>query len=122
MPKDVALIGAEYAGLLTAKLLSDRACDVAVAENESEIGRVRALSHCYPCLESKNLDLTDSLTEHRVPTDYPNGPTEKTRAQSDVASYITHFNLQRQVRFNAETINVDIDVSARQCAIQVRFF
>lgn len=117
MPKRIAIIGAGFAGLSTAKLLSDLEYDVTVFEKEAEVGGVWTASRRYPGLGTQNPGSTYYLSEHPIPKHYPEWPTGE-QMQAYIESYALRFSLKRFVRFNVEVINADIDADSNKWTIQ----
>lgn len=117
MSKHIAVIGAGFAGLSTAKLLSDLAYDVTVFEKESEVGGVWTSSRRYPGLGTQNPGSTYHLSEHPMPKDYPEWPTGE-QMQRYIESYVERFDLKRLVRFNTEVLKADLDENTNKWIIQ----
>lgn len=117
MPKHIAIIGAGFAGLSTAKLLSDLNYDVTVFEKEAEVGGVWTSSRRYPGLGTQNPGCTYHLSQHPIPRDYPEWPTGE-QMQAYFESYVERFDLKRLVRFNCEVISADVDESTGKWTLQ----
>jgi dimethylaniline monooxygenase (N-oxide forming) len=117
MRKHIAIIGAGFGGLSTAKLLSDLEYDVTIFEKDSEVGGVWTSSRRYPGLGTQNPGSTYHLSEHPMPKHYPEWPTGE-QMQDYIESYSDRFNLKRLVRFNTEVLNADIDANSSKWTIQ----
>lgn len=119
MNKHIAIIGAGFAGLSTAKLLSDLKYHVTVFEKEYEVGGVWTSSRRYPGLGTQNPGSTYHLSEHPIPKHYPEWPTGE-QMQTYIESYADRFNLKHLVRFNTEVVNASIDADSGKWTIQSR--
>ncbi|MEO0412202.1 MAG: NAD(P)/FAD-dependent oxidoreductase [Pseudomonadota bacterium] len=92
MIRTVAIVGAGFAGLSTAKLLRDHGYDVTVFEKEPDVGGVWAASRRYPGLTTQNPRDTYNLSDFPMPRDYPEWPTGA-QVQAYFESYVAHFKL-----------------------------
>src|SRR5690554_5042 len=119
MSKHIAVIGAGFAGLTTARLLTELEYDVTVFEKESEVGGVWASSRRYPGLGTQNPGSTYHISEHPMPKHYPEWPTGE-QMQEYIDSYAVRFDLKRLVRFDTEVVDADIDEGSGKWTIRSR--
>lgn len=99
MIEKVAVVGAGFAGLSTAKLLRDHGYYVTVFEKEPDVGGVWASSRRYPGLTTQNPRDTYNLSELPMPRDYPEWPTGS-QMQAYFESYVAKFNLGDLLRLS----------------------
>ncbi|WP_411817205.1 flavin-containing monooxygenase [Hyphococcus sp. DH-69] len=107
----IAIIGAGFAGVSTAKTLSSLGYSVSVFEKESEVGGVWASSRRYPGLTTQNPRSTYALSDFPMPDDYPEWPSGE-QVQRYFEDYITRFKLRKLIRFN--TMVTAAELSADQ--------
>lgn len=69
----IAIIGAGFAGLATARHLRDFGHEVTVFEKAPDVGGVWSRTRAYPGLSTQNCKDTYCLSGHPMPKDYPNG-------------------------------------------------
>ncbi|MBU6243095.1 MAG: NAD(P)-binding protein, partial [Acidobacteria bacterium] len=62
MGKNIGIIGAGFAGLVSAKVLKEFGHDVTVFEKDSEVGGVWTTSRRYPGLSTQNVRSTYALS------------------------------------------------------------
>jgi cation diffusion facilitator CzcD-associated flavoprotein CzcO len=90
--ESVAIIGADIAGLCTAKLLIALGYDVKLFDKETEIGGVWAGSRRYPGLATQNPKETYAFSDFPMPADYPEWPSGS-QMQAYLQSYADHFGV-----------------------------
>lgn len=103
MIKKIAIVGAGFAGLSTAKLLRDHGYDVTVFEKEPDVGGVWAASRRYPGLTTQNPRDTYNLSNFPMPRDYPEWPSGE-QMQAYFESYVAHFELGPLVQLSAPVL------------------
>ena len=67
MGKKIAIVGAGFAGLASAKVLTEFGHDVHVFEKDSEVGGVWTTSRRYPGLGTQNVRSTYALSDYSYP-------------------------------------------------------
>lgn len=103
MVQSIAIIGAGFAGLATAKVMQEFGYDVTVFESESEVGGVWASSRRYPGLETQNVASTYCLSDFPYPKDYPEWPSGE-QVQRYLDSYVDFANLRDRIKFNTRVV------------------
>ena len=99
MIKTVAIVGAGFAGLSTAKVFRDFGLDVTVMEKDSEVGGVWSTSRRYPGLTTQNVRSTYALSDYPYPKGYPEWPSGQ-QVQEYMEGYVYHFGLRPFIEFN----------------------
>lgn len=102
----VGIVGAGFAGLVTAKVLRDFGYDVAVFDKESEVGGVWTASRRYPGLTTQNVRSTYALSDYPYPKDYPEWPSGE-QVQKYMEGYVKHFDLGRDIHLNTMVDTAD---------------
>ncbi len=97
MIKNIAIIGAGFAGLSTAKFLKELGYRVSVFEKDENVGGVWAASRRYPGLTTQNPRSTYALSDFPMPRDYPEWPTGE-QMQDYFEDYVDQFNLRPILR------------------------
>lgn len=119
MNEHIAVIGAGFAGLSTAKLLLDLDYRVTVFEKEPEVGGVWTSSRRYPGLGTQNPGSTYHLSEHPIPKHYPEWPTGE-QMQAYIESYADRFDLKRFVRFDTAVTDASINNDTGKWTVKSR--
>lgn len=107
MTRRIAIVGAGFAGLATAKVLRDLGFDITVFEKDAEVGGVWSASRRYPGLTTQNVRSTYALSDFPYPRDYPEWPSGE-QVQRYLAAYAEHFDLDSRIHLNTSV------TSARQ--------
>lgn len=102
----VGIVGAGFAGLVTAKVLKDFGFDVRVFDKDSEVGGVWAASRRYPGLTTQNVRSTYALSDFPYPKDYPEWPSGA-QVQAYMEDYVAHFDLTSSIELNTEVKHAD---------------
>lgn len=110
-PKTIAIVGAGFAGLSSAKVLKALGFEVQIFEKEPDVGGVWAASRRYPGLTTQNVRSTYSLSDHPMPAHYPEWPSGE-QVQSYMQSYVDRFDLGRHLMLGAEVVSAALDESA----------
>lgn len=97
----IAIIGAGFAGLSTARVLRAFGHDVTVFEKCPDVGGVWSATRRYPGLTTQNTKDTYSLSELPMPKHYPQWPTS-TQVQQYMADYVDRFQLTPYLRLSTE--------------------
>lgn len=112
MVQTVAIVGAGFAGLSTAKVFQEFGLDVTVFDSESEVGGVWASSRRYPNLCTQNVKSTYCLSDYPYPADYPEWPTGE-QVQKYLEGYVDHAGLRDRLRLNTRVASATQDDSGR---------
>lgn len=99
--KTVAIIGAGYAGLATARIFKQYGFEATVFEKDAEVGGVWTSSRRYPGLTTQNPKDTYYLSDLKMPKDYPVWPVGK-QVQEYIEMYVDHCNLRKNIHLNKE--------------------
>ena len=97
----IAIIGAGFAGLSAAKVLTAFDHDVTVFEKAPDVGGVWSRTRRYPGLTTQNGSDTYALSDFPMPKHYPEWPTGE-QVQSYLQAYAEHFGLLERIRLNTE--------------------
>ena len=100
----VAIVGAGFGGLSSAKVLQEFGHDVHVFEKDSEVGGVWAASRRYPGLGTQNVRSTYCLSDYPYPKGTPEWPSGE-QVQSYMAGYAKKFGIDRKIRLNTSVDN-----------------
>ena len=103
----IAIVGAGFAGLSTAKILKAMGHEVTVFEKDNEVGGVWAASRRYPGLTTQNVRSTYALSDFPYPADYPEWPSGE-QVQRYLAAYARHFQLEPHLRLQTEVLRAEL--------------
>lgn len=95
----IAIIGAGFAGLTTARHLRDFGHDVTVFEKVHDVGGVWSTTRLYPGVSTQNGKDTYCLADFPMPSDYPEWPSGH-QVQRYLQSYAEAFELLPLIRFS----------------------
>ncbi len=95
----IAIIGAGFAGLTTARHLADFGHDCTVYEKAPDVGGVWSKTRQYPGLSTQNGKDTYHLSDFPMPKEYPEWPSGA-QVQAYLEAYAKKFNLMARVRLN----------------------
>ncbi len=101
---NIAIIGAGFAGLTTAKHLQEFGHDVTVYEKVGDVGGVWSSSRTYPSVSTQNGKGTYRLSDYPMPRNYPEWPSGP-QVQAYLEAYANEFDLMRHVRLNTEVLS-----------------
>jgi len=107
---NIAIIGAGFAGLSTAKVLKAFGHQVTVFEKEADVGGVWSASRRYPGLITQNVRDTYALSDFPYPAHYPEWPSGE-QVQAYLASYAEHFKLDANIHLQTEVLSATPDSS-----------
>jgi hypothetical protein len=102
----IAVIGAGFAGLSTAKILKALGHEVTVYEKDREVGGVWAASRRYPGLTTQNVRSTYALSDFPYPSDYPEWPSGE-QVQRYLAAYAQKFELGTLIHLQTEVTRAE---------------
>lgn len=95
----IAIIGAGFAGLTTARHLRDFGHDVTVFEKVHDVGGVWSTTRLYPGVSTQNGKDTYCLSDFPYPKHYPEWPTGQ-QVQHYLHSYAENFGLRPLIRLS----------------------
>lgn len=97
----VGIIGAGFAGLASAKVLTELGHDVTVYEKVADVGGVWSATRRYPGLRTQNSKETYTLSGLKFPSSVPQwAPSED--VQQYLENYVDKFKLRPLLRLNTE--------------------
>jgi hypothetical protein len=97
----IAIIGAGFAGLSSAKVLRQFGHDVTIYDKAPDVGGVWSATRRYPGLKTQNNKQTYYLSDHRMPREYPQWLAGE-QVQAYLDSYATRFGLAPCLRLSTE--------------------
>jgi cation diffusion facilitator CzcD-associated flavoprotein CzcO len=97
----IAVIGAGFAGLSTAKVLREFDHEVVVFDKAPDVGGVWSVTRRYPGLRTQNNKGTYALSDLPMPRSYPEWPTGA-QVQAYLESYVDKFGLGPSLRLGTE--------------------
>ncbi|WNV77053.1 NAD(P)/FAD-dependent oxidoreductase [Geodermatophilus sp. DSM 44513] len=101
----IAIIGAGFAGLSSAKVLSQVGFEVTVYEKAPDVGGVWSATRRYPGVRTQNDKGTYALSDFPMPPDYPEWPSGE-QVQRYLADYVRHVGLEPSLRLGTEVVSV----------------
>jgi dimethylaniline monooxygenase (N-oxide forming) len=116
MIKTVAIVGAGFAGLSTAKVLKSFGFEVTVFEKASDVGGVWSASRRYPGLTTQNPRTTYALSDFPMPESYPEWPSGE-QVQAYLEGYAAHFGLTQHLLLDTEVQRASFDEAREQWTV-----
>lgn len=104
----IAIIGAGFAGLSSAKVLKLFGHEVTVFERAPDVGGVWSASRNYPGVTTQNNKDTYRFSDFPMSESYPEFPSGK-QVQAYLASYADHFSVTPHLRLGTEVLAADLD-------------
>ena len=95
----IAIIGAGFAGVSSARVLHHLGHEVVVYEKTPDVGGVWSKTRRYPGLRTQNNKGTYALSELKMPRDCPEWPTGA-QVQNYLETYVDKFALAPYIRLN----------------------
>jgi dimethylaniline monooxygenase (N-oxide forming) len=95
----IAIIGAGFAGLTTARHLRDFGHQVTVFEKVHDVGGVWSTTRLYPGVSTQNGKDTYCLSDYPMPKHYPEWPSGQ-QVQDYLNAYAEQFNLKPLIRLS----------------------
>jgi len=95
----IAIIGAGFAGLTSARHLRDFGHDVTVFEKVHDVGGVWSTTRLYPGVSTQNGKDTYCLSDFPMPKSYPEWPSGQ-QVQAYLNDYADHFGLKPLIRLS----------------------
>ena len=105
---NIAIIGAGFAGLSTAKVLKAFGHTITLFEKEHDVGGVWSTSRRYPGLTTQNVRSTYALSDFPYPDDYPEWLSGD-QVQRYLEAYARHFDLYKYLRLNTVVTSTTLD-------------
>ena len=115
----VGIIGAGFAGLSAAKVLTGFGHQVTVYEKVPDVGGVWSRTRRYPGLSTQNNKGSYAFSDFPMPKSYPEWPSGE-QVQRYLADYVRHFGLETQLRLNTEVIEARLDRMAGPWTVRSR--
>ncbi len=103
----VAVVGAGYAGLGTARMLLRCGFEVTVFDRAPDVGGVWSRTRRYPGLRTQNDKGTYAFSELPMPGHYPEWPDGE-QVQRYLESYAALFGLTASIRLNTEVVSAEL--------------
>lgn len=103
----IAIIGAGFAGLSTAKVLQRVGHDVTVYEKAPDVGGVWSGTRRYPGLSTQNNKGTYALSDYPMPKSYPEWPSGQ-QVQEYLEGYVQKFALAPYLRLRTEVVSAEL--------------
>ena len=114
---NIAIVGAGFAGLSTAKTLKAFGHEVSVFEKEFDVGGVWSATRRYPGLTTQNVRSTYALSDFPYPSDYPEWPTGE-QVQVYLAAYARHFSIDTHIQLNTEVTETLFDDATQKWIVK----
>jgi cation diffusion facilitator CzcD-associated flavoprotein CzcO len=100
----IGIVGAGFAGLATAKVLTQAGHDVVIWDRAPDVGGVWSASRRYPGVQTQSPRDQYSLSDFPMPKDYPEWPSGE-QVQRYLAAYASGFGLDPLVRLDTEVVS-----------------
>ncbi|MFL5383328.1 MAG: flavin-containing monooxygenase [Longimicrobiaceae bacterium] len=102
----IGIVGAGLSGLVTAKTFLEEGFEVAVFEQEDELGGVWARSRRYPGLATQNPRDTYAFSDFPMPRSYPDWPSGE-QVQAYLAAYADRFGVTPNLRLETRVARAE---------------
>ncbi|MGW0037564.1 flavin-containing monooxygenase [Gordonia sp. NPDC003376] len=102
----IAIIGAGFAGLSSAKVLTEVGHEVTVFDKTPDVGGVWSVTRRYPGLATQNNKQTYHLSDLRYPRAYPQW-LQGEHVQEYLESYVDTFGLAPYLRLGTEVLSAE---------------
>jgi cation diffusion facilitator CzcD-associated flavoprotein CzcO len=103
----IAVVGAGFAGLATAKILREFEHDVTVFEKAPDVGGVWSATRRYSGLRTQNNKDSYAFSDLPMPRDYPEWPTGE-QVQAYLERYVAKFELRPLLRLATEVVRAEL--------------
>ncbi len=97
----IGIVGAGFAGIASAKVLTQLGHDVTVYEKAPDVGGVWSETRRYPGLKTQNNKGTYCLSDLKMPRGYPEAPSGE-QVQHYLQAYAERFGLMPLIRLDTE--------------------
>lgn len=115
----IAIIGAGFAGLSTAKVLRQAGHSVAVYEKAPDVGGVWSRTRRYPGVRTQNNKGTYAMSDFPMPRSFPQWPTGE-QVQSYLASYTSTFELDAVIQIGTEVTWAELNSDGTSWTLTLR--
>jgi cation diffusion facilitator CzcD-associated flavoprotein CzcO len=102
----IGIVGAGFAGLSTAKVLTEFGHTVTVFDRTPDVGGVWSRTRRYPGLTTQNDKGTYAYSDFPMPLHYPQWPTGL-QVQAYLEDYVRHFELAPMIQLNTEVLRAE---------------
>lgn len=102
----IGIIGAGFAGLSSARVLTALGHDVTVYEKAPDVGGVWSATRRYPGLHTQNNKGSYALSELPMPKSYPESPSGQ-QVQQYLEAYVKKFDLAPYLRLGTEVVRAE---------------
>lgn len=102
----IGIIGAGFAGLSSARVLTALGHDVTVYEKAPDVGGVWSATRRYPGLHTQNNKGSYALFELPMPKSYPESPSGQ-QVQQYLEAYVRKFDLAPYLRLGTEVVRAE---------------
>jgi cation diffusion facilitator CzcD-associated flavoprotein CzcO len=102
----IAVVGAGFAGLASAKVLREFDHDVTVFEKAPDVGGVWSATRRYSGLRTQNNKASYAFSDLPMPRGYPEWPTGE-QVQAYLESYVEEFGLGPSLRLSTEVVRAE---------------
>ena len=97
----IGIVGAGFAGIASAKVLTEFGHKVQVFEKENDVGGVWSVTRRYPGLGTQNVGSTYAMSDFPYPKGTPEWPSGE-QVQQYIEAYAKKFNVFNKISFNTE--------------------
>ncbi|NQW06151.1 MAG: NAD(P)-binding domain-containing protein [SAR202 cluster bacterium] len=97
----IGIVGAGFAGIASAKVLTEFGHKVQVFEKENDVGGVWSVTRRYPGLGTQNVRSTYAMSDFPYPKGTPEWPSGE-EVQQYIEAYAKKFNVFNKISFNTE--------------------
>ena len=118
-PLKVAVVGAGFAGLATARVLRALGHEVVVHEQAPDVGGVWSATRRYPGVRTQNDKGTYALSELPMPRAYPQWPSGG-QVQEYLRRYVDAFDLAPCLRLGSTVVSAEPDDAGPSWRLRVR--
>lgn len=101
----VCVIGAGISGLVAAKVLRGRGCDVSVVERSGDLGGVLEPARSYPGVQTQTPRDLYCFSDFPTPAEYPEWPSGA-QVHAHLGAYAARFGLRPCIRFRTEVLSL----------------
>jgi dimethylaniline monooxygenase (N-oxide forming) len=108
----IAIIGAGFAGLTSARHLRDFGHDVTVFEKVHDVGGVWSTTRLYPGVSTQNGKDTYHLSDYPMPKHYPEWPSGQ-QVQAYLNAYADQFGLKPLIRLSTPVTHAEQGADGR---------
>ncbi|GAB4084745.1 NAD(P)/FAD-dependent oxidoreductase [Myceligenerans cantabricum] len=102
----IAVVGAGFAGLATAKVLKELGHEVTVYEKAPDVGGVWSVTRRYTGLRTQNNRDSYAFSDLPMPKEYPEWPTGS-QVQAYLERYVREFGLKPNLRLSTEVVRAE---------------